>query len=159
MKCEGIPNGPCPDNADDDEVFFNYAELWLCKKCENTRRQINRLPPNNTSTHVNTTLNSDNNRPRSMNTRNPLIQPLLAYCAFSMQSGTHENIKRAIVGHFSIEQIVRAKTDLWEYVGDSIIGKYEHRKDSSRRSESVAHIEDFVMHCKNWTLPKRCQTL
>lgn len=37
MKCEGRPNGPCPDNKNDSTVHHTIGDLFLCNSCEEFR--------------------------------------------------------------------------------------------------------------------------
>jgi hypothetical protein len=37
MKCEGRPNGPCPDNRNDNSVHNTIGDLFLCDSCEQYR--------------------------------------------------------------------------------------------------------------------------
>ena len=36
-RCEGLPNGVCPDNRCDKTVRFGIYDLFLCPACQNTR--------------------------------------------------------------------------------------------------------------------------
>ena len=72
-----------------------------------------------------------------------LIQPLLAYILFSMQSATRDNIKLAVLGRFSAEEILEAKSKLWESRGESL-GQFPLRKESRARPEKEAHIIDIL---------------
>ena len=39
-RCEGLPDGPCPNNRCDGSVDFDgEVELWLCPDCNRTRQQ------------------------------------------------------------------------------------------------------------------------
>ena len=39
-----------------------------------------------------------------------LSQPLIPYVIYAFQSGSFESIKLTVMGHFSLQQIVEAKT-------------------------------------------------
>ena len=55
---------------------------------------------------------SSNETPKS----DLFLQPLIAYVIFSFQSSSYENIKLAVLGHFSIEQITQAKNIYGNFV-------------------------------------------
>ena len=39
-RCEGLPNGPCPNRRFDGSVDFDgEVEMWLCPDCNITRQQ------------------------------------------------------------------------------------------------------------------------
>ena len=72
------------------------------------------------------------------------MQPLLSYIAFSMNSGTIDSIQKAVLGHFSLNQVIEAKTTLWNVADTQIIGDKMKRKDSTARTECEAHIHDIL---------------
>ena len=51
----------------------------------------------------------DVNRGNHDNNSEFILEPLLAYILFSLQSSTSENISKAVLGHFTPEQIFNAK--------------------------------------------------
>ena len=53
---------------------------------------------------------------------NMLLQPILAYILFSLQSGTQENVKSAILNQFTDGEITEAKEALWKCCGTYVIG-------------------------------------
>ena len=62
---------------------------------------------------------------------NPVMQPLLAYVAFSMNSGSIDSIWKAVLGHFTLSQIVEAKNVLWHIPSiNELIGEKIARKNS-----------------------------
>ena len=63
---------------------------------------------------------------------------------FSLQSGTVENVRQAVLGHFSNEDITRTKDSLWTHCGSGIIGEKPRRKDSSTRPVAEAHVSDIL---------------
>lgn len=71
-------------------------------------------------------------------------EPLLAYITFALQTGTVENVKKAVIGFFTAEQIVRAKNVLWKNVHSVAIGKNVSRKSSNVRTEQEANVTDIV---------------
>ncbi len=96
-----------------------------------------------------TSLSSSNNiststASQNMQTSNLLVEPLLAYITFAMQSATEANIKRAVLGRFDHEEIIDAKTKLWSCCGEEKLGEFQRRKDSSSRSEREAHLADII---------------
>ena len=72
------------------------------------------------------------------------MQPILSYILFSMQSAAADNIKLAVMGHFSDNTICEAKDMLWSFCGSKLIGDKKSRKDSTARSEKDAHVSDII---------------
>ena len=73
-----------------------------------------------------------------------LIEPVIAYIVFSMQSGTFDNIKNATLGAFTEAEISSAKDDLWTHCGSRIIGEKKRRKETSARTIKEANIIDIM---------------
>jgi hypothetical protein len=85
-----------------------------------------------------------------ISTENEMIEePLLAYVVWSLQTGTVENVKKAVLGFFTAKQIGDAKSKLWEAVKSDIIGRKIARKNTNIRSEENANVDDIV-----WALQK-----
>ena len=78
-----------------------------------------------------------------------LIQPVISYIVFSMQSGSVENIKNATVGFFSDDDITAAKYDLWAHCGSAIIGEKKKRKETNTRSAKEANVIDIINACSH----------
>ena len=72
-----------------------------------------------------------------------IIDPLLSYILFSLQSATNENVQKAVLGHFTPSQISEAKDILWENCEDSL-GKKPRRVGSSARPDHEAHLHDIL---------------
>jgi hypothetical protein len=69
---------------------------------------------------------------------------ILAYISYSMQSGTHENIKKAVLGSFNGDEIAKAKHDLWDNCDGNIIGKKVMRQSSTVRPAEEANVVDII---------------
>ena len=39
-RCEGLPDGRCPDQRNDSTVKNGEGDLMLCKRCDSTRHQM-----------------------------------------------------------------------------------------------------------------------
>jgi hypothetical protein len=128
-KCQGLAEGPCPHNKCDNTVKICQGDLMLCKSCEVAR--INEFPNNI-------------NKQESLSAKGPVINTLLTYIAFSMLSSTHEAIKKAVVGFFTLTQITEAKDMLYEIISKEVTGDKVHRRDSLLRSEAEAHTTDIL---------------
>ena len=76
-----------------------------------------------------------------------LIQPVIAYIVFSMQSGSLENIRNATLGFFTETDINMAKDDLWVHCGTKIIGEKKKRKETAVRSVKEANVTDIINAC------------
>ena len=57
-----------------------------------------------------------------------ILEPLLAYILFSLQSSTSENISKAVLGHFTPKQIFNAKEVLWGECDVKVIGQKIRRQ-------------------------------
>ena len=168
--CCGVPDGPCPYNYKVRVVFFRYAELDLCAYCEQIRREINgdwisedlikecnvivkqkvqgngvksqdagtSLEPVTEDTTVKSHLSG------TLQDTHVLIEPVLSYMVYALQSGTVENVKLATVRYFATEQISEAKDSLWAHCNNDIIGKKQRINDTNSRSVSEAHISDII---------------
>lgn len=159
-KCEGLPNGPCPGNKSGSSVRYGQGDLWLCRQCHNARfgggNQINVnaddsqtdpkviMRSDNASDVINTASNESLVEDHSPSQSPPIIQPVLAYIVFAMHSGTNDNVRNAVLGHFTMEQIIEAKDELWANGDSNVIGDKLRRKDSSVRSEKDAHVQDII---------------
>jgi hypothetical protein len=71
-------------------------------------------------------------------------EPLLAYLAFALQSGTVENAKRAVNGYFTSEQILKSKIILWDSACVATLGDKIKRKSTKIRSEADANLMDMI---------------
>ena len=155
-SCNGPPNGPCPFKAKGDQVHFNYAELDLCDHCEQKHREAFTEANNACNTSVKSANLEERRKScqdkvpegpgisKSFGSSSVLLDPLLSYMVFSLQSGTVENVRQAVLGHFSNEDIARTKDSLWTHCGSGIIGEKPRRKDSSTRSVAEAHVSDIL---------------
>ena len=70
---------------------------------------------------------------------------LLSYASSAVQNSAIENIKSAILEHFSLQEISNAKDILWEKCDVTIIGDKLKRRDSSVRSEKEANVHDLMV--------------
>ena len=134
--CEGLPNAKCPSNARGDDVSFTQGDLWLCLNCENVRFQSN---VHNTNVKQ---VNSD--EASHLAKTQVIVQPMLTYIVYALQSGTADKVKNAVLGYFANDQIQGAKDCLWENCNTPIIGDKQRRKDSSVRSDKEANVQDII---------------
>ena len=61
-----------------------------------------------------------------------------------MQSAAADNMKLAVMGHFSDNAICEAKDMLWSFSGSKLIGDKKTRKHLTARSEKEAHVSDII---------------
>ena len=140
LHCEGVPDGPCSMNASGDIVQLCQGDLVLCPYCKEVRFPSNIA----TQTDVISSMPSSVNTRRKNNDHKLILNPLLAYVISSMHSGSNDNIKHVVSGHFCASDITTAKNDLWDHCDTNIIGEKQKRKDSSSRSEKDANIQDIL---------------
>ena len=88
---------------------------------------------------------------RRMNTREkdssplsaPMINsPLLSYVHASLQTGTKEQIRRVVLGHFDPKLVTDAKNDLWASYAD-VLGEKKTRKGSNSKSKYEFEMDDI----------------
>lgn len=113
----------------------NRSTRVAVAKTTHTSNSTSICPPNNIITPA---------ASQNMLTSKILVEPLLAYITFALQSAAEANIKRAVLGRFDHEEIVEAKTKLWSWCGEDKLGEFPRRKDSSSRSEREAHLTDII---------------
>ena len=70
--------------------------------------------------------------------------PLLAYITFAFHSGTRENIRRAVLGHFSPNVIHNSKDKLWTHCGTSIFGLNTARRGSPTKPKQDFELDDIL---------------
>lgn len=92
----------------------------------------------------NTQANIKGSFPENVDCQNIIMDSLLSYTVSSLQACSPENVKRAVLGHFSHEEINKSKNVLWATCDNSIIGEKARRKDSVMRSENEAHLADII---------------
>ena len=68
-----------------------------------------------------------------------IVNALIAYTLYALQSATVSNVARAIIGHYTQQQITDAKNRLWRQW--NIIGEKKWRRDSSVRPDKDANVE------------------
>jgi hypothetical protein len=76
-------------------------------------------------------------------TSNFIIDPILAYVSYSMESSVNSNTRHAVTDHFKKEDIIHAKNTLWDHCGKDLPEK-PNRKDTTTRSANEAHVGDIV---------------
>lgn len=153
-RCEGLPGGPCPHNASGKGVNLCQGDLMLCSHCNDVRFKNTQVKHVQIDTNMQTDTNIkqvyDNaggptaldDTPRGLH--KVIIEPVLSYIWFSMQSCTVDNIKIATVGHFCLDAVNAAKNVLWEHADNSVIGEQLRRRATPTRSEKEAHVIDIL---------------
>ena len=156
LRCAGPPNKECPFNAKLNECQVGFGDDMFCKPCMKQQREYRNSAQREQRNGsqgpqaANATGHNDSEdiEPLTGITNgtigNVIVQPLLAYIVFALQSGTVSNIKNAIIGHFTLDQIIQAKETLWAHCGNDIIGEKQTRKDSTARSAKEAHVTDIL---------------
>lgn len=148
-RCEGPSNLRCPSNKNDSSVKFSQGDLWLCAQCHEIRFPRESGDCNNAdngdSDQTSLKLRPQHGNPSGNAPKTQIIvQPLLTYIVFALQSGTAEKVKNAALGYFSNQDIQNAKDSLWDNSDTSIIGDKQRRKDSSVRTEKEANTQDII---------------
>ena len=74
-----------------------------------------------------------------------VVNPLLAYMLFALQSGAAQNVRQAVIAHFLLNAVLDAKTTLGDACDNVILGDKLKRKDSQTRTEPEAHVQDILL--------------
>jgi hypothetical protein len=119
-KCIGLADKPCPYAKKDSSVKLCQGDLLLCPECKEIRF------------------------PTTVPVPKVVIQPILTYMASSLNNSSHENIKKAVIGYFSLQQIIEAKDTLYSVANNSIIGDKVSSRVSTTRTEAEAHVVDML---------------
>ena len=84
-------------------------------------------------------------RPKtSMTQTNVVLQPILAYVHYALQSDTADTIKKAVLGLFTVNDIKEAKDILVQHADNSITGAVKSRQDGVTRTQSEADAQDII---------------
>ena len=113
MACEGPPHKTCQE-TNPKNIKLRNGDLMLCDACNAIR-----FPSNNERSSRAKT-NDDNKTPNDATAlpsdqsvkRKIIIQPLLCYIVSGMNSGSTHNVKNAVIGAFTQEEIIEAKNTL-----------------------------------------------
>ena len=157
LRCDGIPEGPCPLNSTGSIVNMMQGDMNLCQHCYDVRYNKPQTR-NKTSAKSDDTCpkqrysasavdeeeNIDANQLNDIDNSVTICDPLLSYIVYSMMNSTSDNIKNAVLGHFTDAQINNSKFMLWNKCDMGIIGEKPRRKDSSMRPEKEAHVLDIL---------------
>lgn len=132
-KCQGI-DGQCPEKKNDKYVK-KIDDMMLCPSCVVTKNAEDRL-------------NDMQSFNGSANRRDIILDPLLGYMHYALQSGTVDKVKDAVLGFFSLEAITKAKLALFDNCDASLIGTYKQHRTGTNRSEGEAHVLDIISALK-----------
>ena len=75
---------------------------------------------------------------------NVILNPLLTYIVYGLNSGTTSAVKRAVLGHFTDEKVSQAKDILFDNCDKEIIGDKKKRVTTSARSNTEANLDDII---------------
>ena len=168
-RCEGPPGAGCPNKRNDNSVVFSQGDMCLCPACIDIRfghltdQRVNRRRDSDVTERKQLAVNQDEEMPCSQNEADDnrqlaatpneednipevsIVNPLLAYMLFALQSGTAENVRQAVIAHFPLNAVLDAKTALWDACDNVILGDKLKRKDSQTRTELEAHVQDILI--------------
>ena len=75
-----------------------------------------------------------------------ILQPILTYITYALQSATADNVSSAILRHCAAKDIADAKQTLWERCGGDVIGvQMPRRRETHARSIEEAHVYDIIV--------------
>ena len=148
VKCDGIPGKVCPAKKAKN-VRLGKGDLMMCEDCTRVRDYmddgISVLPKEDKSKTGSNAGDAGACGGLQTTVSGSIIifDPLLAYIQASLPSGTAENVKNAVLGHFTLEEIIKAKNELWSKCDDAI-GEKSKRRGSATRQEKEAHLFDII---------------
>ena len=65
---------------------------------------------------------------------------------YALQSATADNVRSAVLGHCTANEIANAKQVLWQKCGGVLIGaEMPRRRDTTARTIEEAHVQDIVV--------------
>ena len=161
-RCEGY-------KRNDNPVVFSQGDMWLCPACidfrfgQLTDQRVNKRRDSDVTERKQLAVNQDEEMPCSQNeaddnrqsagTHNEednipevsVVNPLLAYMLFALQSGTAENVRQAVIAHFPLNAVLNAKTALWDACDNVILGDKLKSKNSQTKTELEAHVQDILI--------------
>ena len=73
-----------------------------------------------------------------------IIDPVLCYIVYGVNSGTHASVKKAVLGHFTAAAISKAKDILFEKCDNTVIGKKQRRNSTMVRTNTEANLADIM---------------
>ena len=76
--------------------------------------------------------------------RQTILNPLLCYLTYGLNSGTPSHVKSAVFGAFTSQEITSAKNILFNQRDTDIIGENIKRQSTNTRSKEEANIHDIV---------------
>ena len=82
--------------------------------------------------------------PETSGERKVVINELLCYASFYLNSCTADNIAKIVIGHFSEDDILTAKKVLWEEPNRPHLKKFQTRRDTVARTCAAANISDIL---------------
>ena len=148
-----------PKKAKGIECKLGFGDDFFCDSCMVAERE-HRLGKGDTNdqTSVKQALRRSSGRDKgstnsannsdvnlgSVNKDTILLDPLLSYVVFALQSGSVEIVKNAVLGYFSNVDINLTKDLLWSHCGTEGIGEKPKRKGSNLRSEAEANLMDII---------------
>ncbi len=137
--CQGIDSKGCPSKVNNRSVKPHQG--WnLCVECISSS-DVSKQPQDISATPL-------DGAPLMVKLPDRhdhiIMDPLLAYCVFAMQSGTMDKVKTAVMGYFHTDAINIAKTTLWSKCNHDIIGAEQKHKNTGNRSKSEADVEDIL---------------
>ena len=172
-RCEGRPEGACPDQRIDDTVKRTQGDLMLCPECDKYRfpacysagsnlrsaktknvKQSSARDKSKDETAVKSIIRTESTsshstvgRPDAVSNQSKeiLINEVLAYISFFRNKGNHENLQNIVRTFFSSSDITDAKKLLTDefasYLGASPV--LTERRTTSTRAAHEAELDDI----------------
>lgn len=141
-KCEGLPTEDCPLKVNGPEVKLcqhDQGDLLLCPQCEKTA-DVRSKTPASAQAQSQGPLLCDPKKLQQQQKQQQIVNPLLTYIVFATNSGTQENVKEAVIGHFTLSQMQEARDVLWDTCSVDIIGDKPGRNSRSKKEAYVSDI-------------------
>ncbi len=135
MECVGAGDEGCPNAAKGDAMKKGTDGKPRCEKCQGVEKShSNAISAEKNAGYI-----------TKENEKIDIVNPVLAYIVFAMDSGTMTNVRNAVLGHFTLEQVIQAKHALWDSCGSDTLGEQHlNRRDGPTRTGLEAHVSDIL---------------
>ena len=139
-------------NLDEEILLQALKVLPEIKKIKDAKQLLTETAVvdelNNTEITVNEPIISGDGRKESQDEDEggdvTIIDPVLCYIVYGVNSGTHASVKKAVLGHFTAAAISKAKDILFEKCDNTVIGKKQRRNSTMVRTNTEANLADIM---------------
>lgn len=152
-RCEGLPGGPCPKNANNRGVKLSQGDLMLCSSCEATRfpemtksatmAERGAEQPSATATGAG---GASATQSLIKTSASYVVNELLSYVHFYRDRSSMEALHKAVTGFYHPTEITEAKRRLTSEFSTQLVDcpHIVARRQTSTRSLNDVETEDII---------------